>query len=56
VLFLDELPEFGPRVLEVMHQLIEDQVVTISLADFSSQFPTDCRNEPLPVQLIITEN
>ena len=30
VLFLDELPEFGPRVLEVMRQPIEDKSVTIS--------------------------
>jgi magnesium chelatase family protein len=32
VLFLDELPEFGPRVLEVMRQPIEDKIVTISRA------------------------
>lgn len=32
VLFLDELPEFGPRVLEVLRQPIEDKVVTISRA------------------------
>ena len=30
VLFLDELPEFGPRVLKVMRQPIEDKVVTIN--------------------------
>jgi predicted ATPase with chaperone activity len=34
VLFLDELPEFGTRVLEVMRQPIEDKVVTISCARF----------------------
>ena len=32
VLFLDEFPEFGPRVLEVMRQPMEDKVVTISRA------------------------
>ena len=35
VLFLDELPEFGTRVLEVMRQPIEDKVVTISRAQGS---------------------
>jgi magnesium chelatase family protein len=39
VLFLDELPEFGPRVLEVMRQPIEDKVVTISRASGSLSFP-----------------
>ncbi|NLW72604.1 MAG: YifB family Mg chelatase-like AAA ATPase, partial [Chloroflexi bacterium] len=32
VLFLDELPEFGQRILEVLRQPIEDKVVTISRA------------------------
>jgi magnesium chelatase family protein len=39
VLFLDELPEFGPRVLEVMRQPMEDKVVTISRAQGSLTFP-----------------
>ena len=39
VLFLDELPEFGPRVLEVMRQPIEDKIVTISRAQGSLTFP-----------------
>ena len=39
VLFLDELPEFGTRVLEVMRQPIEDKVVTISRAQGSLTFP-----------------
>ena len=30
VLFLDELPEFGPRVLEVMRHPIEDKTISIS--------------------------
>jgi magnesium chelatase family protein len=32
VLFLDELPEFSMRVLELLRQPIEDKVVTISRA------------------------
>lgn len=41
VLFLDELPEFGPRVLEVLRQPIEDKVVTISRAQGSFTFPAN---------------
>jgi magnesium chelatase family protein len=41
VLFLDEFPEFGPRVLEVMRQPIEDKVVTISRAQGSLTFPAN---------------
>lgn len=41
VLFLDELPEFGMRVLEVLRQPIEDKVVTISRAQGSSTFPAN---------------
>jgi len=39
VLFLDELPEFGARVLEVLRQPIEDKVVTISRAQGTLTFP-----------------
>lgn len=39
VLFLDELPEFGPRVLEVLRQPIEDKIVTISRAHGTLTFP-----------------
>lgn len=39
VLFLDELPEFGMRVLEVLRQPIEDKVVTISRANGTLTFP-----------------
>jgi magnesium chelatase family protein len=39
VLFLDELPEFGLRVLEVLRQPLEDKVVTISRARGSLSFP-----------------
>jgi len=41
VLFLDELPEFGKRVLEVLRQPIEDKVVTISRASGSLTFPAN---------------
>ncbi len=41
VLFLDELPEFGHRVLEVMRQPIEDKIVTISRAQGSLTFPAN---------------
>ena len=41
VLFLDELPEFGLRVLEVMRQPIEDKIVTISRAQGSLTFPAN---------------
>ena len=39
VLFLDEMPEFHPRVLEVMRQPIEDGVVTIARARETLTFP-----------------
>jgi magnesium chelatase family protein len=39
VLFLDELPEFGMRVLEVLRQPMEDKIVTISRARGSLSFP-----------------
>lgn len=38
VLFLDEFPEFGTRVLEVMRQPMEDKTVTISRAKGSLTF------------------
>ncbi|MFZ3078901.1 MAG: ATP-binding protein, partial [Bellilinea sp.] len=41
VLFLDELPEFGQRVLEVLRQPIEDKIVTISRAQGSLTFPAN---------------
>ncbi len=41
VLFLDELPEFGPQVLEVLRQPLEDRTVTISRARMSVTFPAN---------------
>jgi magnesium chelatase family protein len=41
VLFLDEFPEFGTRVLEVMRQPLEDKLVTISRARGSLTFPAN---------------
>ena len=41
VLFLDELPEFNRRTLEVLRQPLEDRVVTISRALRSTTFPAD---------------
>jgi magnesium chelatase family protein len=41
VLFLDELPEFSPRVLEVLRQPLEDRVVTISRASGAVSFPAN---------------
>jgi magnesium chelatase family protein len=41
VLFLDELPEFGMHVLEVLRQPLEDKVVTISRAKGSLSFPAN---------------
>ena len=41
VLFLDEFPEFDPRVLEVLRQPLEDKVVTISRATGAYSFPAN---------------
>ena len=52
VLFLDEFPEFGTRVLEVMRQPMEDKVVTISRAKgsltFSANFQLIAAMNPCP--------
>jgi len=41
VLFLDELPEFSSKVLEVLRQPLEDKMVTISRAQGSLTFPAN---------------
>ncbi|GAB4556952.1 MAG: YifB family Mg chelatase-like AAA ATPase [Anaerolineae bacterium] len=41
VLFLDELPEFGQRVLEVMRQPLEDRVVSIARSTGTLTFPAN---------------
>jgi magnesium chelatase family protein len=41
VLFLDELPEFDARALEVLRQPMEDKLVTISRASGSLTFPAN---------------
>ncbi len=41
VLFLDELPEFGVRTLEVLRQPLEDNIVTISRAQGTLTFPAN---------------
>lgn len=39
VLFLDELPEFGARLLESLRQPLEDRQITIARASGSATFP-----------------
>src|SRR5699024_9238418 len=41
VLFLDELPEFNKKVLEVLRQPIEDGFVNISRASSSASYPSE---------------
>ena len=41
VLFLDELPEFRPQVLEALRQPLEDRIVTISRAAGTLTFPAN---------------
>lgn len=39
ILFLDELPEFKRKVLEVLRQPLEERQITISRASFTASFP-----------------
>ena len=41
VLFLDELPEFGRSVLEVLRQPLEEKRVTVSRAKYSVEYPAN---------------
>ena len=41
VLFLDEMPEFSKRVLEVLRQPIEDKVVHLARNGYSIAYPAD---------------
>jgi len=41
VLFMDELPEFKRRVLEVLRQPLEEREIAISRANFSARFPAN---------------
>lgn len=41
ILFLDELPEFGRSVLEVMRQPLEDRVINISRAKYAVCYPAN---------------
>jgi magnesium chelatase family protein len=41
ILFLDELPEFGRSVLEVLRQPMEEKGITISRARYSVEYPAN---------------
>lgn len=42
VLYLDELPQFAPSVLEAIRGPLEDRVVRVSRSRYASEFPSDC--------------
>lgn len=41
VLFLDELPEFGRNVLEVLRQPLEERKITVSRAAYTVEYPAN---------------
>ncbi|MBQ4279013.1 MAG: YifB family Mg chelatase-like AAA ATPase [Rikenellaceae bacterium] len=41
ILFLDELPEFGRGLLEVLRQPLEDKVITVSRSRYSVEYPAN---------------
>lgn len=41
VLFLDELPEFSPKVLEALREPLENRKVQISRANYTVEYPAD---------------
>lgn len=41
ILFLDELPEFGRNVLEVLRQPLEEKTITVSRARYSVEYPAN---------------
>lgn len=41
VLFLDELPEFGRNVLEVLRQPLEERMITVSRAAYTVDYPAN---------------
>ncbi len=41
ILFLDELPEFGRNLLEVLRQPLEDKKITVSRAKYSVEYPAN---------------
>lgn len=43
ILFLDELPEFGRQVIEVLRQPLEDGYVTVSRLEGSYRYPARCQ-------------
>jgi len=40
VLFLDELPEFSKKTLEVLREPIEDRTITVARANATLSFPS----------------
>lgn len=41
ILFLDELPEFGRSLLEVLRQPLEDKTITVSRAKYTVEYPAN---------------